>query len=116
MKPLHTKDVEDLFRAILSLETVEECYQFFEDACTVKEVANSGGAYPTITELATGAGFASSRRVPVVIEQDAGLVTLTIDGTQILEHQITDYAPSAHQRIEMWRRHQIDDFGYRFES
>ncbi len=29
-----------LFDAILCLETREECYQFFEDLCTVKEIAD----------------------------------------------------------------------------
>ena len=29
-----------LFDAILSLENREECYQFFDDLCTVKEIAN----------------------------------------------------------------------------
>jgi len=32
------KDIEDLFDAILKLKTKEECYRFFEDLCTVKEV------------------------------------------------------------------------------
>ncbi|MFW5794266.1 MAG: YerC/YecD family TrpR-related protein [Bacillota bacterium] len=32
------KDIDELFEAILKLETVEECYRFFEDLCTVKEV------------------------------------------------------------------------------
>ena len=30
-------NVEFLFQAILKLETMEECYQFFEDLCTVPE-------------------------------------------------------------------------------
>ena len=30
--------VNNLFRAVLSLETVEECYDLFEDLCTYKEV------------------------------------------------------------------------------
>ncbi len=30
--------VEFLFQAILALETVEECYDFFEDLCTVPEL------------------------------------------------------------------------------
>lgn len=29
-----------LFDAILSLETREECYQFFDDLCTVKEISD----------------------------------------------------------------------------
>ncbi len=31
-------DVDELFKAILSLETEEECYRFFEDICTVNEI------------------------------------------------------------------------------
>lgn len=32
-------DITDrLFEAILTLETVEECYAFFEDICTVHEI------------------------------------------------------------------------------
>ena len=32
--------VDALFDAILSLETREECYNFFEDLCTVKEISD----------------------------------------------------------------------------
>ncbi len=38
MKPLHTEGTENLFRAILELKTLEDCYDFFEDICTIKEV------------------------------------------------------------------------------
>ena len=37
-KNLHTEAVDELFRAILTLETVDECYTFFEDACTINEL------------------------------------------------------------------------------
>jgi len=30
--------VDQLFKAILSLDTMEECYRFFEDLCTVNEI------------------------------------------------------------------------------
>ncbi len=30
--------LDQLFKAILSLETVDECYKFFEDVCTVAEL------------------------------------------------------------------------------
>lgn len=29
---------DELFRAILSLESVDECYKFFEDICTIAEI------------------------------------------------------------------------------
>ena len=32
------KNVDFLFEAILNLETLEECYDFFEDLCTVSEI------------------------------------------------------------------------------
>lgn len=35
---LKAADVDELFHAILALEDEEECYRFFEDLCTIKEV------------------------------------------------------------------------------
>ena len=35
---IKSRDVDGLFEAILLLENVEECYRFFEDICTVKEL------------------------------------------------------------------------------
>ena len=35
---LKSKEVEQLFKAILSLEDVKECYDFFEDVCTINEL------------------------------------------------------------------------------
>lgn len=31
-------DIDELFKAILSLENEEECYRFFEDICTINEI------------------------------------------------------------------------------
>ena len=36
----HSDSTDRLFRTILRLETVEECYAFFEDLCTVKELSD----------------------------------------------------------------------------
>lgn len=35
---METASVERLFRIIQKLETVEECRQFFEDICTIREI------------------------------------------------------------------------------
>ena len=35
---LKSKEVEQLFEAILSLNDVKECYDFFEDVCTINEL------------------------------------------------------------------------------
>lgn len=37
-KKIKTEAVDHLFEAILSLESKEECYSFFEDLCTVNEL------------------------------------------------------------------------------
>lgn len=37
-KKLKTDAVDLLFRGILTLKTVEECYDYFEDVCTVNEL------------------------------------------------------------------------------
>ena len=35
---LKNKETDDLFKAILQLETEDDCYRFFEDLCTIKEI------------------------------------------------------------------------------
>lgn len=73
-KKLKTNAVDQLFEAILSLETKEECYAFFEDLCTVNEllslsqrfeVAAMLRSHKTYLEIAekTGASTATISRV-----------------------------------------------------
>ncbi|MBS5335025.1 MAG: YerC/YecD family TrpR-related protein [Anaerovoracaceae bacterium] len=31
-------DIDELFKAILTLENEEDCYRFFEDICTINEI------------------------------------------------------------------------------
>ena len=33
-------DIDELFKAILSLKDEEDCYRFFADLCTIKELAD----------------------------------------------------------------------------
>ncbi|MBQ8549910.1 MAG: TrpR-related protein YerC/YecD [Clostridia bacterium] len=40
MKKLQNPSTDRLFRAILNLKSVEECYDFFEDVCTIKELSD----------------------------------------------------------------------------
>jgi TrpR-related protein YerC/YecD len=35
---LKNEHTDNLFKAILTLKTVEECYDFFDDLCTVAEI------------------------------------------------------------------------------
>ncbi len=71
MKKLHTKEVDTLFEAILSLNSVEECYKFFEDACTIKEVLEIAQRLKAAKMLTEGVNYA-------VISKDTGMSTATI--------------------------------------
>ena len=49
-RKLKDEDMDILFRGILKLKTVEDCYDFFEDLCTIAELRAmvatlSGGPY-----------------------------------------------------------------------
>ncbi len=35
---LQDENIDFLYKAILSLETIDDCYDFFEDLCTVSEI------------------------------------------------------------------------------
>ena len=45
---------ERLYRAILALETEEECYAFFQDLCTIAELRSMGQRYEVATLLSEG--------------------------------------------------------------
>ncbi|MCD8222094.1 MAG: YerC/YecD family TrpR-related protein [Clostridiales bacterium] len=73
-KKLKTEAVDHLFDAILTLETREECYAFFEDVCTINELMSLSQRYEvarmlrekrTYLEIAeiTGASTATISRV-----------------------------------------------------
>ncbi len=62
MYKFRNKSVDRLFETMLNLETIEECYEYFADICTIKEVQdmaqrldtaillNKGLSYQKITE------------------------------------------------------------------
>ena len=71
MKPLHTPDVDALFDAILSLKDREECYAFFEDACTIKEILDISQRLKAARMLSAGANYAD-------VSRETGMSTATI--------------------------------------
>ncbi|WZL81825.1 YerC/YecD family TrpR-related protein [Vallitaleaceae bacterium 9-2] len=73
-KKIKSEEVDLLFQSVLALETIEECYLFFEDVCTVNElhslaqrlqVAKMLRGQHTYLEIAekTGASTATISRV-----------------------------------------------------
>ena len=71
MDVLRQKEVERLFQAILTLQTVEECYRFFEDACTIKEIQEIAQRFDVASQLWTGKSYQE-------VNQKTGASTATI--------------------------------------
>ena len=55
--PRRNETIDALFDAILSLETREECYDFFEDLCTVKEISDMAQRLEAATLLLDGSTY-----------------------------------------------------------
>ena len=73
-KKIRNEATDGLFRAILSLRSMEECYTFFEDVCTINEIQSLSQRFEvakllrerkTYLEIAerTGASTATISRV-----------------------------------------------------
>ena len=71
MEKLHTRDVDNLFKAILSLENLDECYKFFEDALTIKEILDISQRLKAAKMLKDGENY-------VIIAKETGMSTATI--------------------------------------
>ena len=50
-KNVHTKEMDRLMEGILQLKTVEECYAFFEDLCTINELVSLEQRFEVATML-----------------------------------------------------------------
>lgn len=63
--------IEELYEGILTLETVEECYRFFEDICTIKELQS-------ISQRLKVARMLRENMTYIQIEDTTGVSTATI--------------------------------------
>ena len=57
MKKFHSELIDTLFEVILSLETIEECYDFFEDVCTIKELQDMAQRLEAARLLSEGRNY-----------------------------------------------------------
>ena len=71
MPNFRSKSIDRLFETILSLESVEDCYSFFEDVCTIKELTDMAQRLDAAFLLDEGANYQA-------ISQEIGLSTATI--------------------------------------
>ena len=68
---LKDENVDFLFKAVLALENTEECYDFFEDLCTVQELK-------TLSQRIVVAKMLSEKCVYTDIVSKTGASTATI--------------------------------------
>ena len=54
---LHSESVDRLFETILNLRSIEECYAYFEDLCTIKEVLDMAQRLDTAILLSEGNSY-----------------------------------------------------------
>ena len=66
-----TPAVDELFDAILSLQSKEECYSFFEDLCTIKELLSLSQRYEVASML-------RDKKTYLEIAEKTGASTATI--------------------------------------
>lgn len=62
---------DSLFEAILKLETIEECYAFFEDVCTINEIKS-------LAQRLEVAKMLEQKRTYTDIQHSTGASTATI--------------------------------------
>ena len=71
MDALHTENMDKLFKAILNLESIDECYSFFEDVCTINELL-------AISQRFEVAGMLNGGKNYLDISAETGASTATI--------------------------------------
>lgn len=93
---IKSNQVDGFFEAILLLENMEECYRFFEDICTIKEiqaiaqrleVAKLLKANKTYNEIEaeTGASTATISRINRALNYGAEGYTIVLKKLGIIE-------------------------------
>ena len=70
-KKIQTDAVDHLFEAVLCLKTKEECYNFFDDLCTVNELLSLSQRYEVAAML-------KERKTYLEIAEKTGASTATI--------------------------------------
>ena len=70
-KKIQTQAVDQLFDAILSLQNKKECYDFFEDLCTVNELLSLSQRFEVASML-------RDRKTYLEIAEKTGASTATI--------------------------------------
>ncbi len=57
MQRFRSDSIDRLFQTFLNLETIEECYEYFEDLCTIKEIQDMAQRLDTAILLSEGQSY-----------------------------------------------------------
>ena len=57
MKNFHSEAVDTLVKALLKLESEEECFAFLEDVCTIKELPDRAQRFYVALKLSDGFNY-----------------------------------------------------------
>lgn len=92
LKKLNDQTIDQLFEAVLTLKTVEECYIFFEDLCTINEIQSMSQRLEVARMLGNGNTYNQ-------IESETGASTATISRVKRCLNYGTDGYKMALDRI-----------------
>ena len=93
MRKYQKESIDTLFKAILSLENIEECYNFFEDAFTVQELDSIAQRFEVAQLLCQGKSY-------VDINKQTGASTATISRVNRSLNYGNDGYKIAFERLE----------------
>ncbi|MBP3657378.1 MAG: helix-turn-helix domain-containing protein [Clostridia bacterium] len=75
----HDKQTDALFESILQLRSVEECYTYFEDLCTVREIRDLGQRLEVARLLRAGSSYQQAASATGVSSATVGRVKKCLD-------------------------------------
>ena len=90
---LRGKELDQLFKSILALQDLEECYRFFDDLCTVNEIQSLAQRLEVARMLREGKTYHK-------IEGDTGASTATISRVKRCLNYGNDAYEMALERIK----------------
>ena len=88
MVDLHSESVDRLFRTFLNLKTIEECYAYFEDLCTIKELLDMAQRLDTAILLSEGCSYQK-------IQEQVDISTATIGRVS----KCLNYGPGGYRNV-----------------
>lgn len=88
IEKLRGRTLDQLFAAVLTLKNIEECYQFFDDLCTVGEIQSLAQRLEVARMLREGYTYHK-------IETDTGASTATISRVK----RCLNYGNDAYQLV-----------------